>query len=549
MIVATRHILRLIIVARVLAQYDALFPLDDLIRPPPPVRLARVLAKLRLPWERRPAVARNARPGQRLAAALRSLGPTYIKLGQFLATRPDLTGEQVALDMAELQDRLPPFPEPIARRIIAEELGRAVEMLFLDFGPPVAAASIAQVHPALIPADIVPPDANRSAAESPLSDGVLTAQRVAVKVLRPGIEKAFARDLDGFLWLAGMVQRRQPALRRLRPVEVVQTMIDSIRMEMDLRLEAAAASEFAENTAEDPGFYVPAVDWQRTSERVLTLEWVDGIPISDRAALLAAGYDPRELATRLLQSFLTHAMRDGFFHADMHPGNLFVDRAGRLVAVDFGIMGRLDRATRRFLAEILRGFLMRDYEHVAEIHFEAEYVPRSQSRGAFAQALRAVGEPIFGRSAQEISMGRVLAQLFRVTEQFDMQTQPQLLLLQKTMVVVEGVARHLDPEANIWDISRPVIETWMIANLGPEARLREALGYVELMLRALPDAADLIEEASEATELRKGIRIHPDNIRELVDEFHREVLPQRIAFWVIALAMLAWIVLGFFPEH
>jgi ubiquinone biosynthesis protein len=515
---AIRNIARLLRAARVLARHDALFVFEGLPGAAAPVRLARLLAWVRLPGEAGREDA-DARPGQRLANALQALGPTYIKLGQFLATRPDLIGEEIAIDLTSLQDRLDPFPEDVARAVVEAELGRPLDSLFTTFSPPVAAASIAQVH-----------CATTTAA------GGLPDRQVAVKVLRPGIEHAFARDLDMLRWLAHLAHRRA-SLKRLRPVEALDTLSESIRIEMDLRMEAAAASEYAERLADDPWFRVPAVDWTRTAGRVLTLEWVDGLPLTDVAALRAAGLDVTGIAARLMQSFLTQALRDGFFHADMHPGNLFVDAEGRLVAVDFGIMGRLDRPTRRYLAEILMGLLARDYRRVAELHFQARFVPRDKSVDTFAQALRAIGEPIVDRPASEISMGGVLAQLFRVTETFAMETQPQLLMLQKTMVTVEGVARHIDPQLNVWETARPVLEGWVLENLGPEARLREAWGALAKVGHVLPEAVTMIDRLYDLTSAREGLRLHTETLARISEEVARHLLPHRIFFFLIVLAV------------
>jgi ubiquinone biosynthesis protein len=419
----------------------------------------------------------------RLSKALASLGPSYIKLGQFLATRPDVIGPALARDLGGLQDRLPPFSMAEARAAVEAELGAPVETLFAEFGPPVAAASIAQVHKAAV----------RDA------DGSLRA--VAVKILRPGVEARFACDLEAFFFAARQAEAWNAPIRRLRPVAAVQTLADSTALEMDLRMEAAAISEMSENIARagDEGFRAPKVDWLRTSRRVLTLEWIDGVPLSDMAAIERAGFDREKLGNLVIRSFLRHAMRDGFFHADLHQGNLFAERDGSgLVAVDFGIMGRLEPNARRFLAEILYGFIVRDYRRIAEVHFEAGYVPTTQSVDAFAQALRAIGEPLVGRPAHEISMARVLTQLFEVTELFGMQTRPELLLLQKTMVVTEGVARALSPSINIWTASEPVVRAWIAEQLGPRARLAKASQSVAALAQLAANAPEFARQASEA---------------------------------------------------
>lgn len=479
---------RLVRAARVLARHDALFPFTDLPVPPLAIRVAHWLARLRMPWEARIAATDSKRPGERLAEALQDLGPSYIKLGQMLATRPDVIGEQLARDLMRLQDRLAPFSQSEAEAAITQELGGAVTDHFIEFGPAIAAASIAQVHQARV-------------ADKADADDAIVIKQMAVKILRPGVEQAFARDLDSFIWAAQLVERTQPALHRLRLTEVVRILSESVALEMDLRYEAAAAAELAENMAAEIAageFRVPAIDWRRTGRRVLTLEWVDGVSIGDTAALLAAGHDLDRLAARVITLFLKQAMRDGFFHADMHQGNLFVGPGGDIIAVDFGIMGRLDPRSRRYLAEILYGLLRRDYRRVAELHFEAGFVTRGKSVDAFAQALRSVGEPIFGLRASEISMSRLLAQLFRVTETFSMRTQPQLLLLQKTMVVVEGVARGLNPDVDFWEVSEPVIADWIAQHLGPEARLMEAAEGAAALARALPNLPHLIERAERA---------------------------------------------------
>lgn len=465
---------------------------------------------------------------QKLSAALTALGPSYIKLGQFLATRDDLIGPELATDLALLQDRLPPFSIKEARDMVKEQLGEPVEALYESFGSPVAAASIAQVH--------------RASVRQP--DGTL--RDVAVKILRPGVESRFRKDLEAFRFAAETIEWAHEPSRRLRPTAVVDTLARSVAIEMDLRMEAAAISEMGENIAADEGFRVPTVDWQRSAQRVMTLAWIDGIPLSNLAALREAGHDLKALGQTLIRSFLRHAMRDGFFHADMHPGNLFVDADGDIVAVDFGIMGRLGPMERRFLAEILHGFISRDYKRVAEVHFEAGYVPRRQSVAMFAQALRAIGEPLMDKTAEEISMGHVLGQLFQYTEVFDMQTQPQLLMLQKTMVVVEGVARALDPQLNMWTTAEPVVSEWMESQLGVEGRLNEAAegaGQVGHFLAEVPKMLGRAERMAFAfSEMAEdGIRLDQDTVDRMAAAQSRRGRNGRWALWIgaISLAVIA----------
>jgi ubiquinone biosynthesis protein len=467
---------------------------------------------------------------RRVAGALTSLGPSYIKLGQFLATRADLIGPELARDLGHLQDKLPPFSMTEARRAIEEALGGRLEDHFDEFSPAVAAASIAQVHKAVA-----------------VDGGV--RREVAVKVLRPDIERRFRRDLSSYFFAARQIERWHAPTRRLRPVAVVQTLAHSVAIEMDMRLEAAAISEMADNIKDDQlladgRFRVPAVDWRRTAKRVLTIEWIDGIPIADHAALKAAGHDLKGLGLTVLRSFLRHAMRDGFFHADMHQGNLLVDRQGTVVAVDFGIMGRLGLKERRFLAEILHGLITRDYRRTAQIHFDAGYVPATQSVEEFAQAMRAIGEPIHGRTAAEISMADLLGQLFAYTEVFDMATRPELLLLQKTMVVVEGVARGLDPELNIWTAAEPIAREWIEANYGVAGRLREAGEGAETLGKVLAEVPRLLEQAERAAlaladMARGGLQLNADTIERLAAAQAHKARWSRWAVWVGALALAA----------
>jgi len=451
---------------------------------------------------------------ERLSAALNRLGPSWVKLGQFLATRPDVVGADIAGDLELLQDRMRPFPLDDARIRVAQSLGRPVDEVFTEFGEAIAAASVAQVHKAVR-----------------ARDGVT----VAVKVIRPGVRARFRHDLDTFYAAARLQEKHIPSSRRLRPIAVVDTLMQSARIEMDLRLEAAALSELAANIAGDTGFRVPGVDWELTGRDCLTMEWIDGIKLTEVEAITAAGHDVRHLAATLVQSFLRQTLRDGFFHADMHPGNLFVDPKGDIVAVDLGIAGRIGLKERRFLAEILYGFIKRDYRRVAEVHFEAGYVPRTKSVDSFAQALRSIGEPIHGRPLNELSLGKLLAQLFETTRAFDMTTQPQLLLLQKTMVAAEGIAHVLDPKVNLWDVAAPLLETWLRDNIGPDARLRDMAVGVADLARRMPAIMERMGETAET--LSKGeIRLAPDNTRiiarEIAAEQNRLGVFGRVPFWV-----------------
>ena len=489
-----RNVFRLIGIARTLARYDALFPAQWF----PATGWLIFAAKLLSGFRTAPEV-RGLRPGERLANALRALGPSFIKFGQMLSTRPDLVGETIANDLSTLQDRLPAFSSGEARAALEAEFGRTANELFESFDDtPVAAASIAQVHKATV-LQLVPPaeggdDANTEDRWEPVT--------VAVKILRPGIERAVARDLELFRWIAGVAEQTQPRLRRLKPVAAVETFADSLRWEMDLRMEGAAASELRGNFEDDPLYVVPAVDWERTGQRVLTTEWIDGIPIHDVEDLLAAGHDLEAIVAKASESFFLQVFRDGFFHADMHPGNAFVRADGALCVVDFGIVGRIDRPTRYFLADMLLGFITGDYARVADVHFQADYIPQGTDRAMFQQAIRAIGEPIFDRPPNQISIARLLAQMFQVSERFHMEAQPQLLLLQKTMLIAEGVGRRLAPELNMWQLALPLIEEWMREHRGPEARLAEITADAILGLQRLPEAARAVEKA--ATALAEG---------------------------------------------
>lgn len=406
--------------------------------------------------------------------ALTALGPAYIKFGQILSTRPDVVGDELAAQLRVLQDKLPPFSVTQAKVEVAKELGVSVDEIFSEFSEPVAAASIAQVHKAKLAA---------------------TGEYVAVKVLRPGIEKAFNKDVDAFYLAARIVDLFAPGARRLRPMDVIEHFDGVVQGELDLRLESSAASEFAANIKDDEGFTLPQIKWDLCARRVMTLGWAEGIPLGDNAALDAAGHDRVDLGNRVLQLFLNHALRDGYFHGDMHQGNMKVAANGDIVAYDFGIMGHIDEYTRRVYAEILFGFIRKDYKRVAEVHFEAGYVPADKDVDEFARALRAVGEPIFGMDATKISMGRLLAYLFEVTERFGMETRTELILLQRTMVVVEGVARSLNPQINIWQVASPIVSNYISKSIGPRATLADLAKTARVMARFGPRLPALVEDA------------------------------------------------------
>ncbi len=510
-----RNLSRLWVIARCLAQHDAL----EIFAAHPAGRFGERLAHGL--W-RPHASVKNLRPGQRLARALTTLGPTFIKFGQALSTRTDLLGEQNAADLAELQDRLPAFSFAAAKITIEEEFDAKLEDVFTEFEEkPVAAASIAQVHFAV----------------------TAGGREVAVKVLRPHIKDAFNRDIDVLHWIAEIIEYFFPKLQRLKPIDVVRTFEETAHAEMDLRFEAAAAAEMAENFADDKTFRVPAVDWQRTSERVLTLERVSGARIDEEDAIEKAGVDPKDIVKTAAEAFFKMVFEHGFFHADMHPGNLFVGEEGVIIAMDFGITGRIDTVTQKALGEMLLGFLTRDYRMVAEAHMRAGFVPADKSAEGFAQACRSIAEPILGKPISEISIARLLGQLFQVTETFEMQTQPQLLLLQKSMLLAEGVGRTLAPDSNMWEMAKPLIENWMRDRLGPEAIVSDTATNALRALEKLPRIIDRVDAIS-ADLNQGGLKLHPDTAKALRgDTNHLQRWPNW-APWAIAVGLLAILILG-----
>ena len=421
----------------------------------------------------------NKDEGERLSNSLESMGTTFIKLGQFLATRPDIIGEELSKKLENLQDKLPPFSLNQAKEIIKNDLGIETYNSIINLSEPVAAASIAQVHKAQI------------------NDNG-TIKDVAIKILRPNIKKIFNEEIDAMMLFAFLIESFIKKTKRLKLVEVVFLLKEITNLEMDLRFEAAAANEYAENTKNDVGFHVPQIYWNYTSENVMTLDWVEGISIRETQKLKNNNFNTKKIAEDIIQNFLRHAVRDGFFHADMHQGNIFIDTDGHIVPIDFGIMGRLDKMSKRFLAEILFGFIQRDYRKVAEVHLIAGLVPKNVPIDDLAQALRSIGEPIFGQAVKDISGGKLLKQLFDVTEKFNMQTQPQLLMLQKTMVVVEGVARKLNPDTNIWTTSKPVLENWLKETKDPMTKINETLQNTSEVIKRLPEFPEIMDKANQA---------------------------------------------------
>jgi ubiquinone biosynthesis protein len=463
---------RLIAVGWTLVRADALIPREVEPLLPPSARLAGGFLRLFAG-----GAARRGRPGERLARVLERQGPAAIKMGQFLSTRADIFGADYADDLSHLKDRLPAFPISVAKAEIERGLGAPLDTLYASFETSIAAASLAQAHAATL----------------------LDGTKVAVKVLRPGVERQVARDSAALRLAAALAERLVPAARRLRPRDFVEVVIRALDLELDLRFEAAGCAELGEVMKADPYMRAPEVVWDGVGKRFLTLSWAPGMALSDPAALEQPGLDRKLLAEAVTRGFLAQALDHGLFHADLHEGNLFVSapvqgEGAAITAVDYGILGRLGPAERKYLAEILYGFLNRDYPRVAAIHFDAGYVPAHQDRDAFAQALRAVGEPVFGRDASGVSMGKLLAQLFEITALFDMALRPELVLLQKTMVTVEGVARRIDPSHDLWAAADPVVRRWIARELSPAAKVR---AFTDDAVRAIKAMARLAEAPPE----------------------------------------------------
>ncbi len=511
----------LIKIGRALARSNSLSVFEEFYKPPLSIKILMKIFSLTTFNKD----SENKTPGERLKNSFLTLGPAFIKLGQFLATRPDIVGQEFSQELQKLQDQMPAFDISQSKDALRKELGEEKYQQITYLSKPIAAASIAQVHFAKI--------INNEKKEID----------VAIKILRPNIEKIFHKELDALRFLASIIEFSVKKSRRLKLVKIIDLLKEITNIEMDLRYEAAAASELKKNTNLDEGFKVPSIFWDFTGQRVLTIEKVEGISIKDKELLIKNKIDLKKISRLLIQNFLRQAVGDGFFHGDMHQGNLFVDKNENIVPVDFGIMGRLDLANRKYLAEILYGFINRDYEKVAKVHFIAGLIPNTESIDNFTQALRTIGEPIFGQSARNISAGKLLARLFEVTEKFNMATQPQLLLLQKTMVVVEGVARSLDEDANIWEISKPVLQGWLNNEIGPKNRIDKILRTTTELLDKLPELPEMINRANKAMELLNSYEFVKNQNQNNEYQINKEFLKLKKTYLIIGLLIIVIILL------
>ena len=461
-----------------------------------------------------------------LSKTLRKLGPTWIKLGQFLSTRPDIIGKDLSDKLKKLQDKVEPFTITKTKEILQKEFKEDYEDIFIEIMPSEAAASIAQVHKGKVKLNNEKYD-------------------VAVKILRPNIEREIKRDLRNFFVTAKIMERFSKEAKRLRLVEVVKTLAESLSMEIDLRLEAAAQSEIRENIINDDYFSVPDVYWDLTRKNILISDWVDAIPAKDMNKITEEGFNKKKIGKNILKTFLTTSIRDGLFHADMHQGNLFIEKEEKIIAVDFGIVGHLDFESKQYLNNILLGFINRDYDKIANVHFEAGYVPETEDKKKFAQALRSIGEPIQGKEASDISIGNLLTQLFEITNQFNMKTQPQLLLLQKTMVVVEGVAREYDPNLNIWTESEPILNDLNKLDFTNKFNFSsdEVINRAKEAIINLPNNIEGVKK--NINQMGKmidyqGVKIHPDSLNTINKGSNN------LLFYIIIFLLLLLIVIAIF---
>ena len=461
-----------------------------------------------------------------LSKTLRKLGQTWIKLGQFLSTRPDIIGKDLSDKLKKLQDKVEPFTITKAKEILQKEFKEDYEDIFIEIMPSEAAASIAQVHKGKVKLNNEKYD-------------------VAVKILRPNIEREIKRDLRNFFVTAKIMERFSKEAKRLRLVEVVKTLAESLSMEIDLRLEAAAQSEIRENIINDDYFSVPDVYWDLTRKNILISDWVDAIPAKDMNKITEEGFNKKKIGKNILKTFLTTSIRDGLFHADMHQGNLFIEKEEKIIAVDFGIVGHLDFESKQYLNNILLGFINRDYDKIANVHFEAGYVPETEDKKKFAQALRSIGEPIQGKEASDISIGNLLTQLFEITNQFNMKTQPQLLLLQKTMVVVEGVAREYDPNLNIWTESEPILNELSKIdfvnkfNFSTDEVVNRAKDIILNLPKNIDGVKKNINQMGKIIDYQ-GIKIHPESLNSLNNTNNN------LLFYIIILLLIVILIISIF---
>nr|WP_221275643.1 ubiquinone biosynthesis regulatory protein kinase UbiB [Marinobacter oulmenensis] len=462
---------RLIRIAWVFCRYrlDIFLPLAEL---PTPLKIFFLLA----PWHLfpKPKISR----GERLRLALEELGPVFVKFGQILSTRRDLLPDDMAEALKQLQDRVPPFPSARARGIIEQSLGAPVSELFAEFSAdPMASASVAQVHAATL----------------------RSGQRVVVKVLRPGIDRVIRQDIALMYLMAGLLERYWSEGKRLHPVDVVADYDTTIHDELDLQREAANASQLRRNFENSPLIYIPFIDWDYTSKEVLVMERIEGIPIADVPALRAAGVDMKVLAEKGVEIFFTQVFRDSFFHADMHPGNIFVDVSNpadpQYIAIDFGIVGTLAPDDQSYLARNLLAFFRRDYRQVAQLHIQSGWVPPDTRVNEFEAAIRTVCEPIFERPLKDISFGHFLLRLFQTARRFNMEVQPQLVLLQKTLLNVEGLGRQLYPDLDLWSTAQPFLEKWMRQRIGPSGLIKSLQSHLPSWLEQSPEMPQLVHDA------------------------------------------------------
>jgi ubiquinone biosynthesis protein len=526
--VKLRVVVRLIEIQRVLLRHG----LDDYVRATHLYRPLRFLFLL-FPgtwFGRRDQVSRGAR----LRLALEELGPIFVKFGQAVSTRRDLLPPDIADELAKLQDRVPPFPGAIARALIEQAYGRPLTAVFDSFDEtPLAAASIAQVHPARLP----------------------TGQDVVVKVLRPGMRAVIERDLEVLHALAQLAQRYWVEGRRLRPLELVAEYQKTVLDELDLMREAANASQLKRNFAGSDLLYVPEVYWHYCRSDVMVMERIHGVPISDLATLRAAGTDIARLAENGVRIFFTQVFRHNFFHADMHPGNIFVligdPQHPRYAAVDFGIVGTLDPGDQYYLAQNFLAVFDRDYRRVAQLHLESGWVPAGSRIDEMESAVRTVCEPIFDRPLKDISFGRLLLRLFEISRRFNVQIQPQLLLLQKTLLNVEGLGRELYPELDIWSTASPILREWMRERTSMRAFVHELRTQGPELLYAARRLPDLLRARLEREELDvRRPATAPAGLEELRGELHaalrrRDTLTAGAA---LLLGGLAWLLAARSPQ-